>query len=635
MRVFRSGNNQVALHILGVPPKFVLEPDQYKTQFPVRRLTDSTNLPSELPNTRFAILGVIGMHYDNLPLQQVFLNFRSGIPSSADDDLPSGYAVLTAAVRQYSAQWRGEKPLRIPERKGIVSEKSPRKPRRQPLFERKSRKLGIVGGDIPTAPFIPDNPRSSHNSTEPQDAASSNDASTSSQHAQETEIATPKIEVHAKQVPCSPRAVFTQAPFPSELPSPPWLEPSSRAQEPSTSSSQPVNPPHFSKFPSDFTPPIASTFAGQVKERISGSIQLPPSRIPRPKRRDISPHSARISKRRKIEAQLPNGGFSDHDQLISPQRGRLARRVFRRSGHRGNFNKAQPATFKLKPSSLAQLGGNRDQKSKSLVETRGFNREQTLTTTPTPADSRSFRTQTTAVETAQKKDDEDSVVIVSLKATPFTVSSVPTASREPNRPASQKIQPTPSQAVVHLFRQLQLDPMIKENYDDILRNCPYNLSRLMGITGPLERVTGKELIGMLLLAKQNDRLSCFKALWSRRRVNGVVSEEVIPPVSFTCERTPNMLSHDLPDDVTPSDATRAVSPFTDSSPSPRPHVTRERFLCSKPKFLYYRLSFAGLDLPILGIGYFHPITTKRKICCYGGSSYGERCFLSSWEYETI
>lgn len=168
-----------------------------------------------------------------------------------------------------------------------------------------------------------------------------------------------------------------------------------------------------------------------------------------------------------------------------------------------------------------------------------------------------------------------------------------------------------------------------------MRNCPYNLSRLAGKTGELEHVTGKELMGMLLLAKQHGRLSGFKHLWSRRRVVGAVLEEQLVTPGSQCSLLPNTASHGLSNDFPLQDTARAASPFTDPSPSPPPHVTRERFLCNKPRFTYYRFSFAGLDLPILGVCYFRPETTKKKICCYGGSFNGERCFLSSWEYETV
>ena len=47
-------------------------------------------------------------------------------------------------------------------------------------------------------------------------------------------------------------------------------------------------------------------------------------------------------------------------------------------------------------------------------------------------------------------------------------------------------------------------------YADILRNGPYDLPRLENKTGELEYVTDREIMGMLLLAKQSGRLSGFK-----------------------------------------------------------------------------------------------------------------------------
>jgi hypothetical protein len=52
--------------------------------------------------------------------------------------------------------------------------------------------------------------------------------------------------------------------------------------------------------------------------------------------------------------------------------------------------------------------------------------------------------------------------------------------------------------------------MMNRKYRDILRNCPYNLSRLVGKHSKLEDATGKELTAMFLPAKQSGRLSRFK-----------------------------------------------------------------------------------------------------------------------------
>lgn len=108
------------------------------------------------------------------------------------------------------------------------------------------------------------------------------------------------------------------------------------------------------------------------------------------------------------------------------------------------------------------------------------------------------------------------------------VPPAPKASREPDISADRIVQPMQSPDIVCLFFNasslfrtphcFNLHTTMNQKYGDILRSCPYNLSRLAPQIGELEHVTGKELIGMLLLAKQRGRLCGFKDLWSCRRV---------------------------------------------------------------------------------------------------------------------
>jgi hypothetical protein len=187
---------------------------------------------------------------------------------------------------------------------------------------------------------------------------------------------------------------------------------------------------------------------------------------------------------------------------------------------------------------------------------------------------------------------------------------------------------------------------MNQRHRDIFERCPYGLSRLASLDGDtLEYATGKEIIGIFLLAKQHGRLSGFKDIWSKCPVTNVVLEDV--SAEEDCSRTIDLtgmpLRNLLKDRhfgvnanstetlIGTSNRSELNSPFTDPSPSPPPHTTRERFLGNETKYSYYRLIIAGLKLPILAIGYFRPETTKKKICCYGGSRGGERCYLSTWE----
>jgi len=130
----------------------------------------------------------------------------------------------------------------------------------------------------------------------------------------------------------------------------------------------------------------------------------------------------------------------------------------------------------------------------------------------------------------------------------------------------------------------------------------------------------RELTGMLLHAKQTGNLSEYKELWSFRRVNWKGKPEEI-------------LSDCKPKDGEQIDGAsdraeidRPESPCTDRSPSPPPKPGKWK----EVKYQYYRVSFATRDLPILLVSYFHPSATSKRICCYGGSEHGERCFLSSF-----
>lgn len=173
----------------------------------------------------------------------------------------------------------------------------------------------------------------------------------------------------------------------------------------------------------------------------------------------------------------------------------------------------------------------------------------------------------------------------------------------------------------------------------LLQNCPYDLSRLLDIkTGKLEHATGKELMGMFLLAKQHGPLSYFKYLWSRRRVRvprRLMEEQWITAFGSQCfppsisECSPNTNESPL------QDLTHFSSPLTDPSSSPNRCVARKRLLGNASQFSYYRFAFAGLDLPYLGIRYLRHKKTRKKICSYGGSLDDERCHLSSWEYEIV
>jgi hypothetical protein len=170
---------------------------------------------------------------------------------------------------------------------------------------------------------------------------------------------------------------------------------------------------------------------------------------------------------------------------------------------------------------------------------------------------------------------------------------------------------------------------MNQKFRDMLRECPYDLSRLENLTGDLEHVTGRELVGMFSLGNNN---SPYKELWSFEKRKDVVLQKKIVGSADDCTSYNSSLTSS--EDFIQQDLTRAASPFTDPSPSPPPYATHQPFLPNSTTLRYYRLTFAGKKT-IWAVGYFHPEPTSKKICSYGGSKEGERCFLSSREYGTV
>ena len=186
-----------------------------------------------------------------------------------------------------------------------------------------------------------------------------------------------------------------------------------------------------------------------------------------------------------------------------------------------------------------------------------------------------------------------------------------------------------SSAVADSFRAPIAAPGSQPSVD-LLNKLLCGLSNLLQGDGNLEHVRGKDFIGMFLCGKQGTLLSGLKSLWSRRRVKVEKKEEYIALID--CNGT--VSSNDDPQ--WPNSPPN--SPVTDRSASPPPHVIRGPAVENIVKYQFYRLSFAGRDLPILAISYYDPKVTTKRICCYGGSKemeddhgerYMERSFFSS------
>jgi len=115
-------SGRAVLHILGLQPKFILEPDNYETRGgAVQPLADPKTL-SEPDKPGFTIVGTIGPYLEERRIQGALDQLDSSSP----------YEVFTAAsVKTYFDKWRAKPLGSVPARKGIISEKTPRQPREQ------------------------------------------------------------------------------------------------------------------------------------------------------------------------------------------------------------------------------------------------------------------------------------------------------------------------------------------------------------------------------------------------------------------------------------------------------------------------------------------------------------------------
>lgn len=115
----------IHFHIVAVTPRFILE--KRSTNRGVQRFIDMNEMPNMLPNSAYAILGVMGLPYEYLHLRQVFLNhFRA----------TARYTVFKNTIKDYLINWRGTEIITVPPRKPITSKKKLRIARGRPRTRR-------------------------------------------------------------------------------------------------------------------------------------------------------------------------------------------------------------------------------------------------------------------------------------------------------------------------------------------------------------------------------------------------------------------------------------------------------------------------------------------------------------------
>ena len=660
-------NGKPMLHILGVPPQFITEPEIYRGHLASQRFVDTDSLPPKLSLPGFELLGVAGAHYENVRLQWAFRKIVSGTatavldPQSSNSDAktsssqsimidrgssPShqcshigrinGYELFYMAVKAYSTHWRGRQVLPVRKRKGIVSEKTPRIAREYPHSQR-----------VRTGVYTDNSDSRGNEATQTISKASMSD----DKEANVAAISTGLQEIGSTE---------SSTTCPS---SPPWLEqieyPTNAsntlheaAMLPQSESSELVNANcEIVQTISSKMPTIPRTHVSKIRECFL-------SRIPLPKRRPNSSESESSGprKKRKIQMESPNK-FSSRNHRIKAKcsLSDTLRNDFQRRLHRDYCKQSTSIAFKSGSihSIRPQFARARSGKIKFTI------RHQTLV--PSSGSRSTF-------DFVERVRIEINPPLMLLQSPLFRSGTQLAAAdkaadivAKDMRTAESEIQMISQESFMAISRSAQKrDDTCHSNYHEILLKCPFRLSQLAMGHERLEDVTGREIIGMLLLAKQRGRLSGFKKVWSRRPVTGVTLKQILETSmgseccpdrgeqtmimsrmslrNFSADNPPETNFETRPesnsDNITRTQS-YPDSPSTDISPSPRPAVTRERYLGNNPKFSYYRATFAGRDLPILLVGYFHPEITTKRICCYGGTTKGERCFLSSWEYKPL
>ena len=181
-----------------------------------------------------------------------------------------------------------------------------------------------------------------------------------------------------------------------------------------------------------------------------------------------------------------------------------------------------------------------------------------------------------------------------------------------------------SSTVAPIYRQVPssaVDPI----YRNLLRQCPYGLARIAEERGPLEFITGLELMGIFRVAKHYGHLSDFKELLSCRPVTAVEKEEdLLRHIEWKkCKKDKKSKREHA---ALRGDETSTI-PLVDPMASRPPQVNH----CRTVMYEYGLLVIAGRDLPVVMVTCHEPYSTDNRMCHYGGfDESGNRRFLPDW-----
>jgi hypothetical protein len=299
---------KVILHVLGVTPHFIIEHASQKprTLSVTRRFVDANNLSPQMPDAGVAILGIMGVHYENTRLQRMFPKFISRASAESDNSSTytrSAYSVIKSAVDDYAAHWRGGEIVSSTEGKGIRAKRGPRTPATSRRVHREPRT--VVDAAVQALHNV-----SSQPALESSEGANDKIGTTQNTVSVESPSETPE-NLDTGNVPKAPNVnsvnsdgiqdlatelsniepvkIFSQS---GKIPpqSPPWFE-SSSASNLFAKTSPSEHPSTLEEVNNIQMITVPSSFTKSFEERRARArdINCHPSKIPYLKRRDISP----------------------------------------------------------------------------------------------------------------------------------------------------------------------------------------------------------------------------------------------------------------------------------------------------------------------------------------------------------
>lgn len=676
------------LHILVLPPRIITEPDKYLSFVSKRQFATLASIPAptDVTETGFAVLGVLGVDYANVVIGKAFRTIAMGM--NVRNTLKRGYAAVCSAIHVYASHWRKKKDVQIELRQPLLSEKTPRKP---------IEKERIVKTKITRVNPNPLHPVSQEVKIQP-NQRSDNIRDSGSPEKKESQGET----IHSPRQPSSPEDVSS---MPQNSPHTPQRMEGSRNVSPvygnasgpravdlHSRSQVSISPPsltprYLPRFPNTERS-LRSSFS-RSSPRVSPTIHIaspqtttvsgqPSSRIPRPNfnrggshllgtsdiiasklgqvvKRSADEEPFQMCKRRKLNVgpttNDASAGMKSYIPVISSRYISNAKLPKRAALERSHYPR-NPPNLPTKLSRIPRL-----QKQSVSVKTRPLHSSRVESVTSGDCRYGRDHPENVGARTSLGDDHDQSIsphpslstissVNSEIQASTSTVSTNPTPEPPEFSPSTFTNQ-APSDSGEGTFPSpripsssltaspsLSLSPQVPPEFLELLRLSIYSIEHLASSASPLEQLTLRVWVAMCLLGKQRGAIRAFKKLWGKYSVKPPIGWEENDETSCECTSTSRGIDSQ-PERPTLDATSRSQSPVRDLSPPPPFRRGRIRVggnggaALVGLQYRYYRATFAGRDLPVLLVGYCCPIT-KKLICGYGGTKDGERVYLSSW-----